>query len=96
MKSTMNKSPFPIPPQPPLDITHPFDANPESLDTSIPLPQGDGGETLSDPKEPEVPRAPVEPDVSYSNPDESRAQPAPPRPQRSRKPPSYLKDYVMY
>ncbi|PFX22438.1 hypothetical protein AWC38_SpisGene13038 [Stylophora pistillata] len=86
----------PDPPQPPLDITHPFDANPESLDTSIPLPQGDGGETLSDPKEPEVPRAPVEPDVSYSNPDESRAQPAPPRPQRSRKPPSYLKDYVMY
>ncbi|PFX12588.1 Nephrocystin-3 [Stylophora pistillata] len=73
----------PDPPQPPLDITHPFDANPESLDTSIPLPQGDGGETLSDPKEPEVPRAPVEPDVSYSNPDESRAQPAPPRPQRS-------------
>lgn len=86
----------PDPPQPPLDITHPFDANPESLDSSIPLPQGHGGETLSDPKEPEVPRAPVEPDVSYSNPHESCAQPAPPRPQRSRKPPSYLKDYVMY
>ncbi|PFX31306.1 hypothetical protein AWC38_SpisGene3850 [Stylophora pistillata] len=84
------------PPQPPLDITHPFDANPETLDSSITLPQGDGGETLSDPQQPEVPRAPVEPHVSYSNPDESCPQPAHPRPQRSRTPPSYLKDYVMY
>ena len=89
------EEPAPDPPQPPTDLTRPLSANPDLALPSTPCHDESGEDVLNDSEVPAAPKDVSEPVPPFHN-DEWRTQPTAARPQRSRKPPVYLKDYVLY
>ena len=91
---TADPTPSP-PPSPPAELTCPYDPGPAISSTS-PYDDNTHEEDTNLDQEPTDKDPPVREDLTYTPAPPICSHYTPPRPQRVRKPPSYLKDYLSY